>query len=56
MSLPHHSKDEALPHKQTRHFPPSDLLEGLAKGETAIREGRIFSHKQARKKLHRWLK
>ncbi len=32
------------------------LLEGIARGEKAIREGRTFTHAQARKKLARWLK
>jgi hypothetical protein len=32
------------------------LLEGIARGERAIREGRTFTHTQAKKKLGRWLK
>jgi len=33
-----------------------EVLEGLARGEVAIREGRTMSHEQAKKKLQRWLK
>jgi predicted transcriptional regulator len=32
------------------------LLEGLARGERAIREGRTVTHAQAKKRLSRWLK
>lgn len=32
------------------------LLEGLARGERAIEEGRVLSHAQARSRLARWLK
>jgi hypothetical protein len=32
------------------------LLEGIARGETAIRESRVYTQAQARKKLARWLK
>jgi PHD/YefM family antitoxin component YafN of YafNO toxin-antitoxin module len=32
------------------------LLEGLARGEKAIVEGRIVSHSRAQKRLARWLK
>lgn len=32
------------------------LLEGLARGEKAIQEGRIISHTEAKKRLVRWLK
>ena len=31
------------------------LLEGIAKGEMAVREGRILSHEQAKLKMKRWL-
>jgi prevent-host-death family protein len=31
------------------------LLEGIARGEKAIREGRIVSHVEAREKMSRWL-
>jgi len=31
------------------------LLEGIAKGEKAILEGRVFSHDQAKTRLARWL-
>ncbi|MFK7864828.1 MAG: type II toxin-antitoxin system Phd/YefM family antitoxin [Pseudohongiellaceae bacterium] len=32
------------------------ILEGIAKGETAIQEGRVFSHSEAKEKLRKWLK
>lgn len=32
------------------------LLEGIARGEQAIAEGRLVTHTQARKRLARWLK
>lgn len=32
------------------------ILEGIAKGETAIQEGRVFSHSEAEEKLRKWLK
>ena len=32
------------------------LLEGIARGEKAYEEGRVFSSKQAKQKLKRWLK
>jgi prevent-host-death family protein len=31
------------------------LLEGIAKGEKAILEGRIFSHDEAKARMSRWL-
>lgn len=31
------------------------LLEGIAKGEKAIFEGRVVSHKEAKKRMTRWL-
>jgi hypothetical protein len=31
------------------------LLEGIARGEKAIEEGRTVSHTQAKKRLARWL-
>ncbi|MGA9522347.1 MAG: type II toxin-antitoxin system Phd/YefM family antitoxin [Myxococcaceae bacterium] len=31
-----------------------ELLEGIARGERAIAEGRIVSHADARKRLSRW--
>lgn len=33
-----------------------NLLEGIARGEMAIEEGRTLSHEQARKRMARWLK
>lgn len=32
-----------------------ELLEGIAKGEKAIFEGRIISHDEARTRMSRWL-
>lgn len=32
------------------------LLEGIARGEQAVAEGRAVSHEQARERLARWLK
>jgi prevent-host-death family protein len=32
------------------------LLEGIARGEKAIDEGRILTHAQAEKRMARWLK
>lgn len=32
------------------------LLEGIARGEQAIAEGRVVSHAQAKRRLARWLK
>jgi len=32
------------------------LLEGLARGEKAIAEGRVVSHSRAKKRMARWLK
>ena len=32
------------------------ILEGVARGERAVAEGRVASHAQARKRLARWLK
>ncbi|MFN3586591.1 MAG: type II toxin-antitoxin system Phd/YefM family antitoxin [Moraxellaceae bacterium] len=32
------------------------ILEGIARGETAVAEGRVASHDQAKAKLARWLK
>jgi prevent-host-death family protein len=31
------------------------ILEGIARGEKAIREGRVLTHVQAARKLKRWL-
>jgi prevent-host-death family protein len=31
------------------------ILEGIARGEQAIREGRTLTHEQARKRMRRWL-
>lgn len=32
------------------------LLEGLARGEKAIAEGKVLSHSRAKKRMARWLK
>ena len=32
------------------------ILEGIARGEQAVAEGRVATHAQARKRLARWLK
>ena len=32
------------------------ILEGIARGETAIRDGRVLSHAKAKDKMSRWLK
>lgn len=32
------------------------LLEGIARGERAIEEGRVVSHEEAKSKMSRWLK
>lgn len=32
------------------------LLEGIARGEKAIEEGRTVSHAQAKKRMNRWLR
>ncbi|MDZ7752892.1 MAG: type II toxin-antitoxin system Phd/YefM family antitoxin [Gammaproteobacteria bacterium] len=32
------------------------LLEGIARGEKAIEDGRTLTHAQARKRMDRWLK
>jgi prevent-host-death family protein len=32
------------------------ILEGIARGERAIKEGRVLSQSEAKKKLARWLK
>ena len=33
-----------------------NILEGIARGETAIQDGRTFSHGQAKEKMSKWLK
>lgn len=33
-----------------------NILEGIAKGEQAVREGRTFDNEQAKKKMDKWLK
>jgi prevent-host-death family protein len=34
----------------------TELLEGLARGEAAIQGGRIVTHREAKKRMSRWLK
>jgi prevent-host-death family protein len=33
-----------------------ELLEGIARGERAIADGRVVSHRDAKKRLQRWTK
>ena len=33
----------------------TELLEGLARGEAAIQDGRVVSHATAKKRMSRWL-
>ncbi|NKF21284.1 type II toxin-antitoxin system prevent-host-death family antitoxin [Solimonas marina] len=33
-----------------------DLLEGIARGEKAVEEGRMLTHAQAKQRMRRWLK
>ena len=32
------------------------ILEGIARGERAVEEGRVVSHSQAKKRMARWLR
>ena len=32
------------------------ILEGIARGEQAVKQGRVLSHKQAGNRMRRWLK
>ena len=32
------------------------VLEGIARGEQALKQGRVLSHEQARNRMRRWLK
>lgn len=32
------------------------ILEGIARGERAIAEGRVMTHEEAKKRMKRWLK
>lgn len=32
------------------------ILEGIAKGEQAVRDGRVMNDDKAREKMHKWLK
>ena len=34
----------------------TELLEGLARGEAAILDGRVVSHSEAKNRMRRWLK
>jgi prevent-host-death family protein len=31
------------------------LLEGIARGERAVQEGRVLTHRQAKRRMKRWL-
>ncbi|MEK7230071.1 MAG: type II toxin-antitoxin system prevent-host-death family antitoxin, partial [Candidatus Binatota bacterium] len=31
------------------------ILEGIARGEKAIQQGRVLTHTQAKRKMRRWL-
>ena len=31
------------------------ILEGIARGERAVEQGRVVSHKQAKRRMRRWL-
>jgi len=33
-----------------------EILEGIARGEMAIRDKRVLSHEEAKKRMKRWLK
>lgn len=33
-----------------------NILEGIARGETAVQEGRTYSHAQAKERMSKWLK
>ena len=33
-----------------------ELLEGIARGEQAIEQGRVVSHQEAKKRMKRWLR
>jgi prevent-host-death family protein len=33
-----------------------EVLEGIARGEMAVRDGRVLTHAQAGRKMKRWLK
>lgn len=32
------------------------ILEGIARGEQAVKQGRVLSHEQAKNRMRRWLK
>ena len=42
-------KDETLQRRMT-------MLEGIARGEKAIEEGRVVTHEQAKRPMAEWLK
>ncbi|HVA14333.1 MAG TPA: hypothetical protein VNF99_13865 [Stellaceae bacterium] len=35
---------------------PMTLLEGLARGEKAVKDGRVLTHVQAQRRMAHWLK
>jgi prevent-host-death family protein len=41
-------------YERTRHR--INILEGIARGEAAIQEGRTYSHAEAKKRMSKWLK
>lgn len=42
--------------RQTIERSRSILLEGIARGERAIEDGRTFTHAEAKQRLSRWLR
>ncbi|WP_168172442.1 hypothetical protein [Cellvibrio sp. PSBB023] len=45
--------------KPTSSAPPKSstdsILEGIKRGEKAIKEGKVYTHAQAKEKLKKWL-
>jgi prevent-host-death family protein len=33
-----------------------EVLEGIARGEQAVREGRVYTHAEAKKRMAKWLR
>ncbi len=46
--------------KRTDNAPPKNpsdsILEGIKRGEKAIKEGNVYTHAQAKEKLKKWFK
>jgi predicted transcriptional regulator len=40
----------------TPNSPTDSILEGIKRGEQAIKEGKVFTHAQAKEELKKWLK